>query len=419
MKLLALALGVGSLALGLFGRTTDKPTTTLVVGGDLLGYLAPCGCTKPMAGGIARWNTAVKALRKQGDTVVVVNGGLVDATDRQDELKAETLAEAFRAAKADAVHLTWREARLGLGQLGALDRLTGNALVSSSVAESPTFEYRRFVESGAFLIGAVETKGDELAAKLGETKVDPDKAVEELLSESKAKGLAPVLLYGGDEQAARTVVRSHPGLAAVVYQGSSPPSLKPDQEGSTVLLTPGEKGRVLVSMSWDGEKFSDYRVLLLGPEYSDDEETSRANLRYLERVTEEKLLEQRPRAEGPDFAGSRACGDCHSEAMKVWQASKHARALKTLEDVHHDRDPDCVECHVVGLGSTKGYMDRIATPHLADVGCESCHGPGAAHAKDPGGKKMGTVGPKSCQSCHVGDHSPKFEFDTYWPQIRH
>ncbi|MBS1715679.1 MAG: cytochrome c family protein [Armatimonadetes bacterium] len=419
MKLLVLAAGVCSLAFGMFAKSPESQGTTLVVAGDLFGYLAPCGCTKPMAGGVARWASAVKALREQGETVVVVNGGLVDAVERQDELKAETLAETFKLAGADAVHLTGREARLGLGQLGSIDRLSGNALVTSSIAESPTFEYRRFIESGPFLIGAVETNPDALAAKLGESKVDPDKAVSELLSEAQAKGLAPVLLFAGDEDMARAVAKSRPGLAAIVYQGSSPPSAKAETEGSTVLLTPGEKGRVLVSVSWDGRSFRDYRVLLLGPEFKDDDDAARANLRYLDRVTEEKLLERIPRADGPDFAGSEACGDCHSDAMKVWKASGHAKALKTLEDVHHDRDPDCVHCHVVGLGSTKGFMDRATTPRLADVGCESCHGPGAAHAKDPGGAKMGTVGPKSCQGCHVGDHSPKFEFDTYWPQIRH
>ena len=66
---------------------------TLVIAGDVHGYLSPCGCTKPMVGGIKRWATLVKSLAQQGKSVVLVNGGLSGGIGRQQELKVEALSD--------------------------------------------------------------------------------------------------------------------------------------------------------------------------------------------------------------------------------------------------------------------------------------------------------------------------------------
>ncbi|MBC8065424.1 MAG: cytochrome c family protein, partial [Chlorobia bacterium] len=113
------------------------------------------------------------------------------------------------------------------------------------------------------------------------------------------------------------------------------------------------------------------------------------------------------------------CGKCHTESEKVWKKSKHAVALKTLEREGHDRDPDCVECHVVGLASIYGFTSRKATPGLTDVGCESCHGPGAKHSLTPKEVPMGKVGQESCMPCHKSENSPHFDFAKYWAKIAH
>jgi len=93
--------------------------------------------------------------------------------------------------------------------------------------------------------------------------------------------------------------------------------------------------------------------------------------------------------------------------------------LATLEAEMQDRDPECISCHVVGVDKIEGFRDRKSTSDLADVGCESCHGPGQAHSLAPMQNAMPKIDEKSCNSCHVPAHSPGFDYSTYWPPIAH
>lgn len=73
-----------------------------------------------------------------------------------------------------------------------------------------------------------------------------------------------------------------------------------------------------------------------------------------------------------DFTGSAACGSCHGKELAAWQATRHAMT--------RDRFPErpagkCLACHSTG--------DAPAGPAIAvEVGCEACHGAGAAYAAD-------------------------------------
>jgi hypothetical protein len=42
----------------------------------------------------------------------------------------------------------------------------------------------------------------------------------------------------------------------------------------------------------------------------------------------------------------------------------------------------------VGFAFRSGFANEKATPHLKDVGCESCHGPSQLHAVDPLKKEL-------------------------------
>ena len=420
MKLAFLLPGIALLTAGVFrAPVASQAETTLVVAGDFLGSLSPCGCTKPMVGGIRRWATAISTLRKQGDCVIAVNGGLVDGTSRQDELKAESLAESFNDVKASAINLTTREAKLGRGLVASINRLSGGLLTTASLEPSETFDAAPYREAGPFLIGGVDPNSKIMASMLEATDTDLERAVDDFVEAARASDKAPVLLFAGDEDGARSIARHAPGLKAIVFRSAMPNSGPPLKEGGTVLLTPGEKGRELVTATWNGSEFVRFQVVTLGPEIEDDPEVSTSYSHYLERVDDEQLLEAVPRTVTAEYAGNEACISCHEAAAKVWETSDHHRALKTLEDDHHGKDPDCVGCHVVGLGSSSGYMNRATTPQLTDVGCESCHGPAKLHAMEPSKNPLSKAGPEACAKCHDRDHSPKFDFSTYWPKIRH
>lgn len=418
MKLLLPALALAPwLMFGWLGpRQADR--WVLLVAGDADGYLSPCGCVKPMSGGMRRLATATDALGRPGRTVFVHNGALVSGLDRQSEIKAETWAEALGAMKVAALNLAPADAKLGPGAVASMDRLSRQALVSGSIRASASWPGRAWVRKGPFLIGGASAQPDALSGPLMESPVPLDAAVTALIAAAEAEESTPVLLLQGDLAIARKTARDHPGLALIVYRSSAAPPKEPDREGETWLVTPGDRAKFVVRVEWNGG-WRAYGVADLGPQYADDPAAERLYRAYQGRVRAEKLLEAMPREAGEAFAGSAACADCHTKAHASWSDSQHAVALRSLEDDGADRDPDCTGCHVVGLGSMQGFRSRKETPDLADVGCESCHGPGRQHVDAPREAKMPKVGEASCLGCHNPDHSPKFDFGTYWPQIEH
>ena len=118
------------------------------------------------------------------------------------------------------------------------------------------------------------------------------------------------------------------------------------------------------------------------------------------------------------FAGGETCATCHEEAFKIWEQSGHAHAMATLENKKQQFDTECVGCHVVGF-QQGGFQSLVTTPQFANVQCESCHGPGRQHAENPA-KGYGFIEtPVGCTTCHTVPNSPDFDFETYWPKIKH
>jgi hypothetical protein len=53
-----------------------------------------------------------------------------------------------------------------------------------------------------------------------------------------------------------------------------------------------------------------------------------------------------------------------------------------------------------------------------EVGCEACHGPGAAHVETPE-EGYGEVTVTVCGTCHTSSMSPDFDYNRYAPLIVH
>lgn len=73
-----------------------------------------------------------------------------------------------------------------------------------------------------------------------------------------------------------------------------------------------------------------------------------------------------------DWTGSAACGSCHPRELAAWQATRHA---STRDRFPTRPEARCLGCHATG--------EAPAGPVIAvEVGCEACHGAGAAYAPD-------------------------------------
>jgi len=115
------------------------------------------------------------------------------------------------------------------------------------------------------------------------------------------------------------------------------------------------------------------------------------------------------------YVGSAACGACHQPAHSWWRNHAHGLAYRTLQERNKEFNLDCVGCHVTGYEQPGGStVTQNLDGALVNVGCESCHGPGAAHVKDP--EKVGILRdtPKStCLQCHNTQHSDLFDYEGY------
>jgi Cytochrome c554 and c-prime len=173
-------------------------------------------------------------------------------------------------------------------------------------------------------------------------------------------------------------------------------------------------------------------------------------------------VEMKPLGIATEYVGSKECRRCHDAAYEIWDKSHHSHAFSALEEPRAKNpslrqfDGECVVCHTVGFQYTSGYMAPGNNPkdndRLKNVGCESCHGPGAAHAAKPNDERLrALLNPLSttkrmpernntpelrqawvesqfrkqddfCQKCHDQENDNKYgkvPFQAYWKQIEH
>lgn len=195
----------------------------------------------------------------------------------------------------------------------------------------------------------------------------------------------------------------HDLLTACV--NSKEPSCQP-KGASDGGLVAGDKIVTWLDKAWEGT--SELSPLLAT--YQDE-----ANGQF-----EKKALERGTQLAATPYAGSESCRTCHEAAYNIWKQTKHAEAFKILVAKQKNKDLDCVGCHVLGFNTPGGFASEELSPQFKDVNCENCHGPRLAHTKNPTIKPTGLLVQKAiCAQCHVREHSPQFNYERYWQQIKH
>lgn len=119
----------------------------------------------------------------------------------------------------------------------------------------------------------------------------------------------------------------------------------------------------------------------------------------------------------PIYVGSTYCVSCHTANHTDWLGTIHATAFNTLVQGGNGNNELCFPCHSVGYGSPSGFVNLDTTPQLANVQCESCHGPGSNHVADPNGVPLSVLYESAlCGSCHQSchglcgeNHHPQYE----------
>jgi calcineurin-like phosphoesterase/nitrate/TMAO reductase-like tetraheme cytochrome c subunit len=337
----------------------------------------------------------------------------------------------------------------------------------------------RIIERGGLRIGVTSVAGkkeiDQKKSNPGDFVLkEPFQAIPEILANLRnAKCDHLVLLVNSTDsgEAAELATRFPEFDYVMATHGAEVPSKDfvkiPKTKAN--LIEVGHKGQYAVVIGFYKGGEAKYQRVPLDHRFPDAPEIHKMQEQYLHNL--KRLWPQEAKASWGDlglkmtphptnrkFAGTESCKDCHTNAFEVYENTPHAHAWETLAsrtDPPRQFDPECISCHVTGWHPQKyfpfesGFVSSTVTPALENNGCENCHGPAAMHvAAEKGdikaddkelerlradlrlkvvkneGNKDGQEFEKGkvvqlCMQCHDSDNSPDFDFQKYWPKVKH
>ncbi len=446
-----ISLAAVTLVLALFTACQKKPglpTTTdlsIYVTCDTRGRLVPCGCFTGQYGGLTRLKTVLDA-DTSPDNLRVDVGDAIAGKEDFEFIQYKYLLRAYGLMRFDALNLGHREAQLSAAQLRQARKESPVPLLSANLLDAhtrvPLFDAYRLVKRGSWtfaLVGVLDPRG--LGDTLGEGLVveKMEIALARLLPEVRAKADLVVLLAFTDEATLAALAREFYELDVVLGGKVSQPSQKLERENRAVILHVTNESRalgILRARLAGRVKLTDvaHEIRLMREDIPQDDSVAALANEYRDEVRTTRLTADDPRhmeansipgvRAAAAFAGTESCVKCHQSATDIWKKSGHAEAFASLVQSKADADPNCIGCHTVGFGSASGYRREFTGKKLADVGCESCHGPGSLHVEQlragtPVTFKFRPLGAGDCRKCHHGEFSRPFDWEVFWPHIKH
>ncbi len=394
--------------------------------------LEPCGCVAGMHGGLARRATLLGRVPAERVLALECGGWSGGQADYQIA-KAEWFLRALAASGCDAVGIGTAEVALGHAHLTRLAQaattakvplVCANVVAADGAALVPT-HLRVLVGGQAYVITAVAPAN---ASGIGLAVGDPAEA---LLKLRAATGDARVIVLADlDAAALADLARAVPGLALVVGGAVDQPSAAPLAVGGCRVVHVANEGKTLGWWPWAAETCA---FELITDDIGDHPAVRALIGDYQEALGAldlaldgggHGLTALDAGVSAARYVGDATCLACHAGAHAVHAASRHAHAFATLAAKNYHRDPECLRCHVTGLGAADGYQRRAPSDHAARVACEACHGRGSQHVAERGAGRpaSGTltpVTPATCVRCHDHENSPRFDYAAYWEKIRH
>ena len=448
----------------------EKPKLLLFFTGFLDGYIEPCGCAgaEQMKGGLSRRHTCLQQLEREGwDVLPIDAGNLNKGFGLQEELKFNfVIDEAYRKMKYQAAGIGSRELQFPTDTLflysvdvpGNPKRYTSANVALLEFSPEIVVPYR-ILEKGGMKIGVVSVLGDSILKNVNNEEIMTAPAAIKLQQEVLPKLVAEkcdrnVLILHGTDNEIDQLLQQFSGKFDFVLPSntSAEPPLIPKKVGNSLVLEVGEKGRyaVAVGLFDDPAMPLRYERVPLDSRYENSPAIMELMKMYQEQLKEsgfeglgiKPIFHARLETLGT-YVGAQSCADCHETAHRVWRRSNHAKAWQALTKTAtpaRNFDPECIACHVVGWNAAEllpyqgGFLSEKETPLLVSVGCEACHGPGENHVRAESGSntalqeslqkairlpvKSGAA-KKQCLTCHDGNNSPNFDFETYWQKIEH
>lgn len=408
---------------------------------DTHGRLEPCGCFTGQLGGLTRVHTWLRNYRISNSLLVDVGGAIAGSQDFH-VIQYGYILKAYQEMGYHALNVGAAEAALPAATLQKLASDSAVPLLSASLVHQetrePLFPPSVIVEIGSRKVGLLGVVDPHSVDAPGENvEVLPlDSAINRHLPDLVAKCDTVVLLAFAPESELRRLAREYYEFPLILGGDVRQSSQEIARENESTVLFTTNHARTVGQVRLSGKKHHPdaFDIHLMRPDIPQSRLIADLSMEFRKTVRKTKLTIDDPSAHNPNtvpgvtplatYVGSESCKTCHAQEHAIWKASGHGHAFQTLKRRDSDADPTCIGCHTVGFGTPSGYRRSFLGEKLTDVGCESCHGPGSEHvAIRKEGRtpsfKFRSLGAGDCKSCHHGEFSRPFDWDTFWPRIRH
>lgn len=447
-------------------RLADDDGYSIVVfySSTVHGNLEVCGCPIHPLGGVARRAGYINAFKKRSPDAAVlqVDAGFIFSDDlnakgdglREDaRLMNDWIVRANDVMGLNIVNLGYRDLRYAdlLLRPDAKPRAEKSAIISSNIKTADTLHVNpapyviKIVTSNRLphpvniaFIGVSDTAPEEQQNAIkasGFVINDPFESVKAALAEVRDKADVTVVVGFLSLPSVNKLARQNDDLDLIINTDERGLVPDPRQINNALVVYAAKETKHLGELRFytdkEGmvERFTARYVQLDeiipdDPQMAEITKQARKEIDVVQnRLAEEEasaLAANNPGGQASAYVQSEACAKCHVAEYESWRNSRHSHAFAALETKQRTFDAACIGCHSLGFQKPGGFINIKATPQLANVQCESCHGPGAEHLAQPTAKNYKTP-PKneSCLICHDRENSPDFDFAKYWPVIAH
>jgi hypothetical protein len=406
-----------------------RPDLAILYSADLRGAVA----SPPRdAGGLARRATWVDRARLSARAVVQVDAGdIAPSADDEPSLGDEAAREGrarlalrvYRRTGVDVTTVGERELALGAAKWRAwCDEMKVPVVSANIVGEDgrSLFPAQTVVHAGELTVGVfgvLDLGAEPWTAPAGVTVTDPSVAARVAVRSLRAQGARVIvgLFHVAAGLARAREIAAAAGDIDVVVLGHAGPSASPRFVQAGVRGV--DVGRLDLRVAGGGAPRFEDHLCASTPDVPDQR-----GVHLLERVAAgpiaatfaesiamlSKATGVRAFGESWTYSSTSLCAACHPAQAAQWKTTDHAHAFATLELAGKDHDPSCMGCHTTGFLLPGGAQNLESAVQFADVGCEACHGPSAAHVVSMNKRKgtSRTVDPLVCLGCHSPDQSP-------------
>jgi hypothetical protein len=381
-------------------------------------------------------------MQERGEVILADAGGAAAGSSRYQRVKFEAILQGELAMGLAAHNLGASEVALGADFLREVGSRLHVPFVSANVTDTrgkPLAEPLRIVEKNGVSVALTGVLSQRFATE-GVIVEEPRTAILRLLAARSPFGFGGVDLGEKGRCDSLMVLAYMPEDELInlatnlpeadwIIGGPTGQSILPHVLGPTWVASATNKGKFLVHLErprdTGGRREWSPSIVEVNEKFVDDPDQQANVRRFLTELEKLDLTAQDsgfvsdlPMPKDYRLAGSAACISCHKNDCTSWSGSKHSHAWQTLQAKGYHVDSYCQQCHTTGYGLPGGFESARRSAALTNVGCESCHGPSAAHVRSVK-TKTPFAAKDQCDRCHDRENSPQFDYPVYWPKIKH